>query len=212
MNPTFTIKETVSLAWKTVKSQIWVLVGLIIGYTIISFTLGLFSSTSTLGILVSILSVVLSCIFSLGYLRNIFQALDGEEPQFSAYGQESRKFFKYLVAQILLSFIVIIGLGLLIIPGIYLAIRLQFFMAFIVDEDADIIESLKRSWEITKGQEVQLLLLALAMMAIGLLGLIVLGVGIFVAMPVTYTMYAIAYRKLNSPLNIIDSIEEEILI
>ena len=57
--------------------------------------------------------------------------MDGEEPQFSAYGQQSRKIFTYLIASIIMGIAVAIGIFLLIVPGIYLAIRLQFYSAYI---------------------------------------------------------------------------------
>ena len=127
MNPTFTISETFSKAWKVVKANIWVLVGLIIGYSIISFTLTILSGRSlTFNIVSAVFSLIIGGLFGLGYLRNLFQALDGEEPQFSAYGQESRKLLKYIASSIVYSIIVTIGIILLIIPGIYLGIRLQF--------------------------------------------------------------------------------------
>ena len=47
--------------------------------------------------------------------------MDGEEPQFSAYGQQSRKIFTYLIASIIMGIAVAIGIFLLIVPGIYLA-------------------------------------------------------------------------------------------
>lgn len=210
MNSTISISETVSSAWRTVKSQIWVLVGLLIGFSIISFTLGLFANfTSVLGIVVYIVSLLVSFLFLLGYLKNIFQALDGEEPQFSAYGQQSRKLLKYIVAIIINTIIVAIGFCLLIIPGIYLSLRLQFFAAFIVDEDCGAIESLKRSWEITKGNEMSLLLIFLTMIGIGIIGFLLLGVGLFIAYPVLYTMYVIVYRRFNSPLQVLDEVTEE---
>ncbi|WP_085536035.1 hypothetical protein [Massilibacteroides vaginae] len=210
MNPTFTISETFSKAWKVVKANIWVLVGLIIGYSIISFTLTILSGRSlTFNIVSAVFSLIIGGLFGLGYLRNLFQALDGEEPQFSAYGQESRKLLKYIASSIVYSIIVTIGIILLIIPGIYLGIRLQFYSAFIVDEDCGAIESLKRSWEITKGQELPLFLLSLVMILISIIGMLLLGVGIFVAVPVIYTMYLIVYRVLNSPVNIQNEVIEE---
>ena len=210
MNPTFTISETFSKAWKVVKANIWVLVGLIIGYSIISFTLTILSGRSlTFNIVSAVFSLIIGGLFGLGYLRNLFQALDGEEPQFSAYGQESRKLLKYIASSIVYSIIVTIGIILLIIPGIYLGIRLQFYSAFIVDEDCGAIESLKRSWEITKGQELPLFLLSLVLILISIIGMLLLGVGIFVAVPVIYTMYLIVYRVLNSPVNIQNEVIEE---
>lgn len=211
MNPTFTIKETFFKAWAVVKANIWVLVGLLIGYFILSFTLGLLAGDSVLfNLITSILSLVLGSIFSLGYLKNLFQAIDGEEPQFSAYGQESRKVLKYIGASIVFSIFVIIGIALFLIPGIYLALRLQFFQTFIVDEDCGAIESLKRSWEMTQGQVLSLFLLCLVMILIYIIGLLLLGVGIFIAIPITYTMFVLVYRALNSPLNVLTEEAEEI--
>lgn len=211
MNPTFIIRETFSRAWTVVKANIWVLVGLLIGYTIISFTLSLLGGNSIpFTIITTLLSMILGAIFSLGYLKNIFQALDGEEPQFSAYGQESRKLLKYIGASIVYGIIVLIGMALFIIPGIYLALRLQFFSAFIVDEDCGAIESLRRSWGITQGQVLPLFLLALVIIAISIVGFILLGIGIFVATPIVYAMFLIVYRALNSPLRTLPEETEEV--
>lgn len=211
MNPKFTIGQTFSNAWKAVKANIWVLVGLFIGYSILSFTLSLFSGQSTVfNSIFAILSLVIGSLFSLGYLRNIFQALDGEEPQFSAYGQESRKLIKYIAASLIYSIIVFIGTILLIIPGIYLGIRLQFFSAFIVDEDCGAIESLKRSWAITKNEELPLFLLFLFMVLIFIIGVLLLGVGVFIAVPVIYAMQLTVYRLLNSPVNTQLEVAEEL--
>lgn len=210
MGSKFSISEVCSTSWQRTKAQIWVLSGLIIGMSIISFTLGVFAmpiQQSVVGaVIINLISCVISCIFALGYMKNIFQALDGEEPQFSAYGQQSRKIITYLIANILMAIIVTLGLCLFIIPGIYLALRLQFYAALIVEDDAGIIESLQRSWEITRGQEMSLFMLMLAMIGICILGLILLGIGIFVAMPLIYMMYAYVFRKLNAPLQILEEV------
>lgn len=205
MKPILKISEVFATSWKQTKSQIWVLSGLIIGYLILSFTLSIFStpvssdglSGFTPGmIIMKIISAIISILFSLGYLKNVFQALDGDEPQFAAYGQQAHKILTYFCSNILAFLIVLIGLVFLIIPGIYLALRLQFFSAAIVDDNAGIIESLKKSWEITKGHTFSLFLLCLTMIGICIVGCLLFIVGIFVAIPLTYMMYAYVYRKL----------------
>lgn len=202
MESKFMISEVFRTSWKCTKSQIWVLAGLFIGYIIISMIMSLFAmpaQNSIAGqIIVNLITVIFSCLFMLGYFKNIFQALDDEEPQFSAYGQQSRKILTYLIASLLYGIVVGLGTVLLIVPGIYLGLRLQFFMAFIVEEDTGIIESLKRSWEITEGQVMQLFLLTLCMIGVYLLGFILLIVGIFVAIPLVYTMHCDSFRKLNT--------------
>lgn len=210
MGPKFLISEVCSTSWQRTKAQIWVLSGLMIGLSIISFTLGAFAmpmQQSVVGmIVINLISCIISSVFALGYLKNIFQALDGEEPQFSAYGQQARKIITYLIANILMGIIVVLGICLFIIPGIYLALRLQFYAAFIVEEDAGIIESLQRSWDITRGQGMSLFMLMLAMVGLCILGVILLGIGIFVAMPLIYMMYGYVFRKLNAPLQILEEV------
>ena len=201
MEPKFMISEVFGTSWKHTKSQIWVLVGLFIGFSILSMIVTLFgmpAQGSIVGrVIVQIVSLLISCIFMLGYVKNIFQALDGEEPQFSAYGQ-SRKIITYLIANILFSIAVCIGTVLLIIPGIYLYLRLQFFTAFIVEEDCGIIESLQKSWNMTQGQTLPLFLLLLTMIGTAIVGCILFFVGFFVAIPLIYMMQCYTFRKLNT--------------
>lgn len=121
MEAKFTISEVFGSALKSTKTQIWVLAGLLIGFVIISFTLGAFAMPmqQSIGgqIVVNLISAIISAIFSLGYVKNLFQTLDGIEPQFSAYGQQSRKIFTYLIASILMTVVVVLGLCLFIIPA-----------------------------------------------------------------------------------------------
>lgn len=214
MKQTFKISESFRTSWKYTKSQLAILAGLLIGYTIIAFTLTLFAmpmQSSVVGkIATSIISAVISLIFSLGYLKNIFQALDDIEPQFSAYGQQASKIFSYFFANFIYVIIVLAGTIFLIIPGIYLAIRLQFFWAFIVEENTGVIESLKRSWQITQGHTGKLTLLFLLMIGIFLLGIALFIVGIFIAYPLICMMYCYVFRKLNSPLQVLEDNEKEL--
>ena len=202
MEPKFMISEVFGTSWKHTKSQIWVLVGLFIGFSILSMIVTLFgmpAQGSIVGrVIVQIVSLLISCIFMLGYVKNIFQALDGEEPQFSADGQQSRKIITYLIANILFSIAVCIGTVLLIIPGIYLYLRLQFFTAFIVEENCGIIESLQKSWNMTQGQTLPLFLLLLTMIGTAIVGCILFFVGFFVAVPLIYMMQCYTFRKLNT--------------
>ena len=122
MEPKFMISEVFGTSWKYTKSQIWVLVGLFIGYFILSSIISLFgmpAQGSMVGkIIVNLISAVISSAFMLGYIKNLFQTMDGEEPQFSAYGQQSRKIFTYLIASIIMGIAVAIGIFLLIVAGI----------------------------------------------------------------------------------------------
>ena len=64
----------------------------------------------------------------------------------------SKSFFKFVIATILYGLIVFGGFILLIIPGIILSIRLLFYPYAIILDNSKAVDSLKRSWRITKGR------------------------------------------------------------
>ena len=214
---------------KTVKSQIWILVGLLVAYLIFCFTISnttnpifgytetvteittetitdpltgtikefIRTNTSSSNKLAYIVNLIISIIFILGYTKNIFQALDGFKPQISAYAAQARKLLIYLGATIIYSLIILLGFILFVLPGIYLTIRLQYYIAFIVEEDAKVMDSLKRSWKITKGHTGFLLLLFFTNIGLMVVGTLSFLIGLFVAIPVVTGMYCESYRKLN---------------
>ena len=191
MNTTIVISEVLSTSWKNVKSQIWILAGLFIGLCLIAFTVSLLmmplSASMGGGLLTTLISALISSIFALGYIKNMFQTMDGDEPQFSAYMSHPSKIVNYLIADLLFSLLLIVGLICFIIPGIYLYLRFQFFAQFIVDENAGIIESLKKSWN----------LLMLAQLLILIIGVVLFLVGLLVAYPLVIMSQCYVYRLLN---------------
>lgn len=201
MNTTIVISEVLSTSWKNVKSQIWILAGLFIGLCLIAFTVSLLmmplSASMGGGLLTTLISALISSIFALGYIKNMFQTMDGDEPQFSAYMSHPSKIVNYLIADLLFSLLLIVGLICFIIPGIYLYLRFQFFAQFIVDENAGIIESLKKSWNLTEGHELSLFLLMLAQLLILIIGALLFLVGLLVAYPLVIMSQCYVYRLLN---------------
>ncbi|OAV71295.1 hypothetical protein Barb4_00748 [Bacteroidales bacterium Barb4] len=200
MKPAFAIPEVFSTSWIRTKEQIWILAGLFIGFVTLSFSLSILLepliSNVVSTIIVALVTVFLHMLLALGYYKNIFQALDETEPQFSAYGKQAKKVFTYIVVTIISGVILIVGLTLFIVPGVYMGLRLQFYIAFIVEEDAGIVESLKRSWNLTKGHTMNLFVLWLAMFGILILGTLLLLVGLFAAIPLVCMMQCYSYRKL----------------
>jgi uncharacterized membrane protein len=102
----------------------------------------------------------------------------------------------FIVALLMVLVIVGIGLILLIIPGIYLAVRLQFVGFRILDGDNP-IEALQNSWAITQGHVLELLMFDLLLFGIILAGVLALLVGVLIAVPVAGLALADMYRFLK---------------
>jgi uncharacterized membrane protein len=103
-----------------------------------------------------------------------------------------------LLGYILYGLAILIGLILLIVPGVYLAIKYQFVPYLIVDKGMDPIEAFTESAKMTNGQKWNLFLLILLYILILFVGLLALGVGLLVAAPIVMIAQAYVYKKLSS--------------
>ena len=93
---------------------------------------------------------------------------------------------------------VIIPIILIIIPAVYISVRLQFYNYFLLDEEAGIIESIKRSAEISKGYVGELFLLGAVLSIIILVSIIPLGLGLLISIPLSTMATSYVYLKLKT--------------
>ena len=91
----------------------------------------------------------------------------------------------------------LVGIVLLIIPGLIWAFMTWFTMYFVVDGRGDAVESIKGSINLVKNNFGELFVLMLLCIGVTILGVIALFVGILVAIPVVYLAGAYAYRTLQ---------------
>ena len=93
---------------------------------------------------------------------------------------------------------VIIPIILIIIPAVYISVRLQFYNYFLLDEETGIIESIKRSAEISKGYVGELFLLGAVLSIIILVSIIPLGLGLLISIPLSTMATSYVYLKLKT--------------
>lgn len=74
---------------------------------------------------------------------------------------------------------VFLGLIFLIIPGVFLAVSLIFWNVYVAAEDQNFIEGFRNSWDLARGNRIELFLLGLVVVVIGLV------VGIAFEIPTT---------------------------
>ena len=86
-----------------------------------------------------------------------------------------------VIANVLVSIIIVIGIVLLIVPGIIFACRLAFVPFLVMDQKLEPIEAIKKSWEMTQGYGWTIFAMAIMSFFIAIAGLICLGVGILPA-------------------------------
>lgn len=103
---------------------------------------------------------------------------------------------KWIWGYVIYTLIVMGGLIILVIPGIYFAIRLSFWEFFLVDQKLTIKESLRASWEKTKWHERQLLWVWFLSLGVMILWALALFIWLLRAIPTIKIAYTHLYKKL----------------
>jgi hypothetical protein len=191
----FSVAETIITAWDIFKKNfVTIIVYSVISFillTVLGLIIGLvYSPTDFTGtMIVSFLLIWVQAYTTLGLYKLIFTLIDSEyyDFEFSQVIPKVKMIWSYLAVVFIIAFI-ITNLTILIdylephpdlqfivevlagIGGLYLALRSMFFNTFVVDDASGPIESIKQSFELTRGYFLKVLII---------LGIIIL----FIAMP-----------------------------
>ncbi len=153
---------------------------------------------STIAIVVTVISRVLQQLISiflqLGMIRIGLNLVSDKEVSIGMLFGEGTKLLRAVGASIFFGIAMVIGLLLLIVPGVYIAMRYGQFMNAIVDRDLGIIEAFSYSESITTNNRMNLFFLALLSSLFVLVALIPCGLGLIIAVPVVWLAGQVAYR------------------
>lgn len=197
----FSKKEAISFGFELAKENLFFFVILFI---IVMFISGAISALSSLfrhepafGFVLWLLQTIVNLVIGIGLINITLKLLDNKKSKYKDLFYY-KPIVNYFLASLVEGLIVIGGLILLIIPGIFFALRLQFTCYLIVDKNLGPVEAVKTSWKITKGNAWNLFFLGILLGLINILGLLCLIVGLFVTVPLTMLATTFVYRKLLS--------------
>lgn len=144
----------------------------------------------------SLLGWAVDVFVSLAVVRVALRFSRGETAEFEDLWMGYPRFLEFLVGSILYALLVLAGLLLLIVPGIYWGVRYQFFGYCILDRGLGPVEAMKMSGRITRGSWWNLFWLGVLEGLVVLLGFLACCVGLFWAVPTAMVAHAYAYVKL----------------
>lgn len=189
-NFTFTIKEIFNSAWQATKKNAWYLFTI---FFIAGLILAIGSLTPLSGFVQMLVGISIVTI-SLVIVSGKTPTYEDTVKSFNTY----KITWHYFLATILYALIVIAGLILLILPGVYLAVRLQFYKFIIIDdENIGPVDALKKSMEMTRDHFWKLFGFMVTIVLFNILGLLFFIVGLIVTIPVSVLASAFLYKKLS---------------
>lgn len=156
-------------------------------------------STGPVYYITSILTSIISIVFSIGMINTCLMLSSGKMPKvsFDGFKLSPMLYLKGVGLSFVIAICVLIGTFLCILPGIWVAIRLSMALYYLIDHpEAGIGESIKASWAMTKGNFWSLLGLDISNGFISLLGFCLCCIGYLFTMPWTIFNHASAYHTL----------------
>ncbi|MGB1113731.1 MAG: DUF975 family protein [Flavobacteriaceae bacterium] len=142
---------------------------------------GLPSELNTYG---ELLSFLLAGPLQLGMCIYFLNIVKQQTPSIENLLEGFKPLAKVLLAYLIITIGTVLGLLLLIIPGIILALGLSMtFYLLAENPEFSVEEALKKSWELTDGYKGELFFLHLRFIPWYFLGLLFFVVGVFLVMP-----------------------------
>lgn len=197
----FSTKEALQAGWNVFKQQWQFLILALIAPGALVAILAVIaeSSSNTLASAIILLALlILQSIIIVGWINIFLKVTRDEVAAWADFKEVAYLWGKYIIGNILYQIIVGIGLIFLIVPGIYFALKYQFYMYALVDnKDIGIWESFQESAHLTKGVKWHLFGLWFVFIGLSILGVLALGVGFIIAWLVMGVAMAHIYYSLK---------------
>lgn len=144
------------------------------------------------------LSFLLAGPLQLGLCFFFLNLVRGEETRFELLFEGFKPLLTVLLSYAIIAALTIVGLILLIVPGIIVALGFSMTYYIIADDPEITFQvALEQSWKLTNGYKMELLVLNLRFIPWYLLGLLCLIVGVFAVIPWHNTTLALYYEHLK---------------
>lgn len=195
---TFSIKEALTFGWTTFKKDPWFYVGVTAALAVFSITIEVLTGQGHgfFALIGFVIGLAASTVVTIAYARLALSSHDGEHVGWDGLWAPQH-FWRSLGATILQMIIIVVGLVLLIVPGLIAIVALFFTQLAVVDKALNPVAALKESYRLTKGHWLRIWLFMLCLAILNIVGLALLLVGLLVTIPVSLLAIVFVYRKMN---------------
>ena len=201
--------DVIGQAWQILQPQIglWIVAMLIYGavggaFNGISTVVSLAGQQNPsailtfLSLLISVAGFIVGLLAKAGLMKMAIHQVRSGQVEIAKLFDITDIIAPILIAGILVTLATILGVAACILPGIIIALGFSMYTPLLVDQKADAVGSIKRSWEACKPHLGALFLLFFVLGLINLVGFCACGLGLLVTYPLTQIAIALTYRNL----------------
>lgn len=197
--PDLRIGHLFSRSWPLFKEHLWLLVGATALYFLIA-SIGSNPIKDNYGLgnnLLNIIGFIITGPLTAGIYWMMLKAHRNEPFEFGdlfvGFNEFGRAFGVYALSWLA----TVLGLLLLIVPGLIIGVGLWPALFLVMDDDRGVVDTLKEAWALTDGYRLQLFGLGVVLFFLVLLGLVAFFVGIFFTGAFALLVAAAAYEELS---------------
>jgi uncharacterized membrane protein len=145
----------------------------------------------------SIVDVLVSSFIVAGIMSFSLKVARGTPYTFGDLFGGAPFFVSVLVANLITSIAIAIGMVFFIVPGVILAAGLCMTLPLIIDRGLGPIDALTESWKLTDGHKTNLFIFGLIAIGLAIAGVCACGVGLLLVLPIIYIAHMYIYLKLT---------------
>ena len=143
-----------------------------------------------------IVALVVGGAIQSAYYSGILDIADGRPVSIGSFFKP-RNVGSVIVASVIVGILTSIGFALCVLPGLVVAIFTMFTVIALLDRNLSPIDAIKTSFDIAKNNFGAVLLTFLVILVVAIVGALLCGVGLLVAIPLVALIEVYAYRKLS---------------
>jgi hypothetical protein len=144
----------------------------------------------------NIVANILSPLFTAGFYIVALQIARGRPTSFSDFFRGFNRALPVLLLAIVSGILILVGMVLLVLPGIYLAIAYMFSLPLLLDKNLDFWPAMETSRRVITKKWFWFFLFAIVLLLLNVVGVLLLGVGILVTAPWTVCSITAAYEDI----------------
>ena len=121
----------------------------------------------------------------LGFTKICMDIYAGNNPPYMELFNSINQGAKFLIAQLIYLLMFLVGLLLLIVPGLYLAEKFAFFRFDMVEKDSSILDSFRASATLTNHSTGKIAFYIFLLLLLNIFGAMFMGLGLLITVPVS---------------------------
>ena len=187
---TIEISQSISEGWELFKKKIGEYIGFTALFALITVTVGFIPILGAIG------NILISAPLAAGFYIVARKIIKNESFEFGSFFDGFQFFGPLVLASLIMSIFIGIGMILLLIPGIYLAVSYILTYQFVIFGKFEFWDAMEASRKLISKNWFTFFGLIILLGLINLLGVIALGIGLLFTIPLSYCTLHIVFSKL----------------